>query len=157
MIGGDVERFEVVKVVFDLGAGGNFEAGLSEQLLDAQPHLGDRVQSATRFTATRQRDVDALLRELGCDMSLLELDALFLDERLDLFARAVKTRASFLALIGCELAQFLELFGQPATLAKGADADLFQPAHIGRARNRAESFLPARVEILRVPGSHGRA
>ena len=42
MIGGDVQRLEVVEVVFDLGPGGDFETGLAEQLLDAQPHLGDR-------------------------------------------------------------------------------------------------------------------
>ena len=67
MIGGDVERFEVVEVVFDLGTGGDVEAGLAEQLLDAQPHLGDRMQSATRLAAARQRDVDAFLRELRGD------------------------------------------------------------------------------------------
>ena len=87
------------------GPGGDVEAGLAEQLLDAQPHLGDRVQSTARFAAARQRDVDALLRELRGDVRLLELGALLLDERLDLFANAIEARAGFLALLGGELAR----------------------------------------------------
>ena len=80
MIGGNVQRFEVVEVVFDLGTGGDVEARLAEQLLDAQPHLGDRMQAAARFAAARQRDVDAFLRELRGDVRLLELGALGFDE-----------------------------------------------------------------------------
>ena len=105
MIGGDVERFEVVEVVFDLGPGGDFEARLAEQLLDAQPHLGDRMQATARFAASRQRDVDAFLRELRGNVRLLELGALRLDGGLELFAHAIDARARFLALIGGQLAE----------------------------------------------------
>ena len=136
MIGGDVQRFEVVEVVFDLGPGGDFEARLAEQLLDAQPHLGDGMQAAARFTAARQRDVDALLRELGGDVRLLELGALGFDGRLDFFLHAIDTRAGFLALLGGELAQLLELLGQPAALAQRADA---RPLRARRYRPRSKS------------------
>ena len=75
----------------------------------------------------------------------------------DLFAHAVEPRAGFLALLGRKLAEFLELLGEPAALAERADAHLFERRDIGRARNRAERFRPARVEILRVAFSHGRS
>jgi hypothetical protein len=39
MVRGDVQRREVVEVVFDLGAGGHAEAGFAEQRLDAQPRF----------------------------------------------------------------------------------------------------------------------
>ncbi len=69
------------------------EARLAEQLLDAQPHLGDGMKATARFAATRQRDVDAFLGELGGDPRLLELQALLLDRRLDVLADAVDDRA----------------------------------------------------------------
>ena len=145
MIGGDVERFEVVEVVFDLGPGGDFEAGLPEQLLDAQPHLGDRVQSAARFAAARQRDVDAFLRELRGDARLLELRALRLDRSLEFFAYAIEPRARFLALLGRKLAEILELLGQPAALAQRADAHFFERRHIGALEEMAPSVSARRA------------
>ena len=59
MIRRDVERFEVVEVVFDLGPGGHIEAGAPEQRLDAQARARDGMQRAPLFAAPRQRDVDA--------------------------------------------------------------------------------------------------
>ena len=106
MIVGDVERFEVVEVVFDLGTGLDFEAGLAEHLLDAQPHLRDRMQAAARLAASRQRDVDAFLRELRGDARLLELGALLLDALLDLFADAIEGAPASFARLG-QLAEAL--------------------------------------------------
>ena len=51
MIGGDVERFEVVEVVLDLRTRGHLEAGAPEQGLDAQARPGHRMQ-ATGLLAT---------------------------------------------------------------------------------------------------------
>jgi hypothetical protein len=50
MIGRNVQRFEIVEVVLDLGAFGDLEAGAPEDLLDAQPRLviGCRPPCAAR-------------------------------------------------------------------------------------------------------------
>ena len=53
MIGGNVERLEVVEVVLDLRARGDIEAGTAEQRLDPQTRPGDRVQAAALLAAPR--------------------------------------------------------------------------------------------------------
>src|SRR6185295_17237794 len=83
--------------------------------------------------APRQRDVDLLLGEFPGDLGLFELELFLLDERLDLFAHAIDTRADFLFLLGRELAQLLELLGEPAALAQRADTNFFERRRIGRA------------------------
>src|SRR5262245_39466649 len=103
-----------MEVVLDLGTGGDFETGLAEQLFDTQPHFRDRVQSAATLTATRQGDVNGFLRELLRDRGLFEFGALGLDGRGNLFLDAIDAGADFLALLGGELAQLLELVSEPA-------------------------------------------
>ena len=45
MMAWDVERLEVVIIVFNLGAFGNAVANMGEELLDTFQSTGDRVQS----------------------------------------------------------------------------------------------------------------
>src|SRR5205807_7157524 len=80
MIGRDVERFEVVEVVFDFRAGGDLEAGAAEQRLDTQPRLGDWVQSPVFLSAPRQRDVYATRGKLEVRLGALELRPACLDD-----------------------------------------------------------------------------
>ena len=58
VVGGDVERLEVVEVVLDLGPLGHAESGAAEDRLDPQPRARDRMQPAGRLAAARQGDVD---------------------------------------------------------------------------------------------------
>ena len=44
MVGGNVQRLEIVEVVFDLRALRHIETGTAEQRLDSQPRPRDRVQ-----------------------------------------------------------------------------------------------------------------
>src|SRR5882672_7518933 len=148
MIGGDVERLEVVEVVFDLGAGRHVEARLPEQLLDPQAHLRYRMQSAARFTAARQGDVDAFLRQLGGNVRLFEFEALGFDRRLDLFAHPVEAFAPLLALGLGELPETLELRGQPAALAERAHTRILESGNIRALGDCAERLGPKLVEIL---------
>ena len=65
MVGRDVERFEVVMVVLDLGTFHDVEADGAEEGFDAPAGQGQGVQPARGLTAPRQRHVDALLRQPG--------------------------------------------------------------------------------------------
>jgi len=55
MVDRNVQRLEIVELILDLRAFSDFEAGAAEDLLDAQPGLGDRVQAALRLAAPGQR------------------------------------------------------------------------------------------------------
>src|SRR6266850_7759696 len=72
MTGRDVECFEIMEVVFDLGPGGHIEAGTAKQLLDPQPCLGYRMQATALLAASGQSDIDPARREFALDLGLLE-------------------------------------------------------------------------------------
>ena len=73
MIGRDVQRLEVMKVILDLRPLGDLEARTPENLLDAQTRLRDRVQSAGALAPSGQRDIDGAGREPAVDRGALEL------------------------------------------------------------------------------------
>src|SRR5450830_1678494 len=68
----DVERLEVVIVVFDLRAFGDAVADMGEELLDTLQSPGDRMQTARGLATTRQGYVNGLGGELGRKIGLLE-------------------------------------------------------------------------------------
>jgi hypothetical protein len=57
---GRVQGGEIEKILLDLGAVGDFEADRTEQRFDALQRPRDRMQAATRFAATGQRDIERL-------------------------------------------------------------------------------------------------
>lgn len=65
MVARNVERFEVVVVVFDFRAFGDFVADAAEALLDALQRAGDRMQAAAQLATTGQGDIDALRDQPG--------------------------------------------------------------------------------------------
>jgi len=82
MIGRNIQRFEVVEFVLDLRTLGDLKAGAPEDLLDAQPRLRDRMQTALRLAAPGERDVDRAGRQLLLDQRVRELGAARFDRRL---------------------------------------------------------------------------
>ena len=62
---GDVERFEVVEVVFDLGPFDDLEAEVSKERLDPLQGPGDRMEAPGPRSAPGKGDVDPIASELG--------------------------------------------------------------------------------------------
>ena len=129
MIGGDVERLEVVEVVLDLRTRGDLEAGAPEQRLDAQARPGDRVQAARLLAAPGQRHVDAPGGELALDVGArCELRAPRLDAPpAPRCLRLVDARARRGPLgSATALPERLQLLGERALLAQPAHAHVFE-------------------------------
>ena len=64
MIRGNVQRFEVMPVVFDFRTIGDGETGIAENLFDAPTHASDRMQPAEGLASARQGDVDGFACQL---------------------------------------------------------------------------------------------
>ncbi len=65
MVGGNVERLEVVEVVLDFRPFRELNPALPEDRLDAQARARHGMQAADGLPATGQRDVDRAGRELA--------------------------------------------------------------------------------------------
>ena len=149
MIRGDVQRFEVVPVVFDLRAVGDGEAGVAEDLLDAPAHARDRMQPADRLAAARQRDVDGIARELRRELLRFERGATLI--------RALLTSASFASLIFAPAARRasgsiapsdLQQRGDLAFLAEQANANLFEFLDVAAPRDLRARACDESLKVL---------
>ena len=97
---GDVERGEIVPVVFDLRTGRDGKAQVSENLCQFVHHLADRVDCPARGFKGGQRKVDRLACQLRFKRSRFQ-GRLAGAERLGhAFAQCVDLRSGFLALFG---------------------------------------------------------
>ena len=81
----NIERFEVVVVVFDFRAFGDFIADAAEALLDALQRAGDRMQAAAQLATTGQGDIDALRGQPGGQRGPFQLGLTRVQRILDLF------------------------------------------------------------------------
>ena len=122
----NVERFEVVVVVFDFRAFGDFVADAAEALLDALQRAGDRMQAAAQLATARQGDVDALRGQPGGQRGPFQLGLTRVQRILDLFLGHVDQRADLRPLFGRQVAQGLHHLGQFAFLAEVVNPDLLQ-------------------------------
>ena len=150
MVRRDVERFEVVEVVLDLGPGGHVEARATEQRLDAQPRARHGMQPAALFAPPRQRDVDAPGSEAPARRAR---------------ARAASRRASMATCSACfaslmrwpaagrsrgrQRAERLQLLGERALLAEPAHAHLVERGEVAAAGDLIQRLTHERVDVAR--------
>ena len=57
MVGGNIQRLEIVKIVFDFRAVGHFKAHAVKQLDNALQGKGNRMQAAAALAAAGQGNV----------------------------------------------------------------------------------------------------
>ena len=138
MIGGTVQRFEIVEVVLDLGTELNAKARGAEDRLDAQPRARDRVQRTARRAATGQRDVDAAFGELLLDRGAVEQRTTGLDRLVQADLGLVDASTRGWTFGGTERAETLEQFGEGALLAEHRDTHGLQRGDIGGLLNVVE-------------------
>ncbi|MNF81348.1 hypothetical protein D3C84_636170 [compost metagenome] len=130
VVAGNVERFEVVVVVFDLGAFGDAVANAGEELLDALQGAGNRVQATGGLAAARQGHVDTLGRELGGQCCLLKRLFAGVQGVLNALLGGIDQGADLGTLLCRQVAQGLHHLGQLALLAKVVNANLLQGIHV---------------------------
>src|SRR6516164_5590222 len=90
MLGRNVERSEVVKIVLDMRAFGDAEAHLAEDRHQLVDRLADGMDAAFRLGTHRQGDVDALAGETRGKRRVLKTPCGMADGGLDLVLEAVE-------------------------------------------------------------------
>jgi hypothetical protein len=138
----EVQRGEIQLVGLDVRAFGDGKAHVGEDRGQFVDHLADRVDAAglRRRRPQRQGDVDGLAGKARLQGGLGEHVPARGDGVGDLRLQAVERRSHDLSLLRGHLAERLHLFGDPALLAEGMDADLFQGGFGFRAIDGGEEI-----------------
>ena len=139
VIGGCVERLEVVVVGLDLGTLGDLVAHADEDVLDLAARRSDQVQVAQRERTTRQRDVDAVAFERPDQFVGLELRQPRLERRLEFSLDKVAELADDRSFVGGELGDASQQDGQLGLAAQEAHSDVLERRRIDRAVDRAHA------------------
>ena len=111
-----VERSEVVKVVFDLRTVGDIEAERAKEPFDALQRACERMQRSDAPTASRQRHVERVGRELRGEPRIGERHAARRHSSSRAFVALIRAPAA--ALGRWQLAERLQLCGERAGLAE---------------------------------------
>ncbi|MNG01439.1 hypothetical protein D3C84_844200 [compost metagenome] len=150
VVAGNVERFEVVVVVFDLRAFGDAVADVGEELLDALQGAGDRMQTTGGLATARQGHINALGGQTGAEFGFFEGRLARVEHLGDAFLGVVDQRANFWPLFGRQVAQGLHHLGQFAFLAKELNPDLFQGIDVFSAFHGLQGLGDQRVQVFHV-------
>lgn len=150
MVAGNVERFEVVVVVFDLRAFGDAVADVGEELLDAFQGTGDRMQTTGGLATARQGYINALGSQTGAELGLFKRRLARVEDLGDAFLGVVDQRANLWPLFGRQIAQGLHHLGQFAFLAKEVHPDLFQGIDVFSAFHGLQGLGDQRVQVFHV-------
>jgi hypothetical protein len=148
MIRGDVERLEVVPVVFDLRAVGDCEPGIAEDLLDAPARARDRMQAAKRLATAGQRHIDGIARELRREFLGFERRAPRVERLRERVLRFVDLRAGGATRFRIHRAQRLEQRGDLALLAEQPHADLLEILDARGLGDFAADGVGERLQVL---------
>src|SRR5690606_17571472 len=112
-----IQRSEVVPVGFDFGAVGHIEADGTEDFLHAYPSTHDRMDAAASAPAPGQRDIERFFGQTRIKRGLRDGLPTRGQRGLDTGFGVVDAGARSLALLGRQLAEAFELFGERAGLA----------------------------------------
>ena len=117
---GRIQCCEIVEILFDFRAIGDFETDRGEQGFDALQRARHRVQATTGFGTTRQRNVQCLFSQARLQCSLADIFATLVECILNGGLGDVDRSTGGFLLLGRQLAQALQEFGNLAALAKVA-------------------------------------
>ncbi|MNZ51215.1 hypothetical protein D3C78_690230 [compost metagenome] len=126
VVAGDVERFEVVIVVFDLRAFGDAVANTGEELFDAFQSTGNRMQTTGGLTTARQGHVNGLGGEFGSQIGFFKQCLARIKDLCDTLLGNVDQRTDLRTLFCRQIPQGLHHLSQFTLLAKVVNPDLLQ-------------------------------
>ena len=126
VIGGDVQRFEIMKIVFDFRAFGNREPGTAEDFFDTQSRPSHRMQGTGVRAATGQGDIDGTGRQLRGHGRCLEHGLPCVDRRRQCVLGLVDTGPRLAADIGAQGAERFQLLGDQPLLTQQPHTDLIE-------------------------------
>ena len=105
---GDVQRFEIVKIVLDLGTLGDVETEFAEHRIDAVHRERYRVQAAGRLAPPRQSDIHRFASQLSGDRGIRQRRLARFDLFLHPLLGAVDRLAGRGPLLGRQLAEVFQ-------------------------------------------------
>ena len=149
----EVQRGEVMKVVFHIRAFSHGKAHIGENHRQLFHHLGDRVQRALRLALHRPGDVHAFARQRRVHRGVFEIGLAGFQQRVEAILQAIERRAHHLALFRAHLAQLAHFQGHLALLAQRAHAQGVKRSKVGRRFNISGQARFQRIKIGR--GGHG--
>ena len=132
----EIQRLEVVVVVFDLRTVGHGESNTAEKVLDALDGPRDRVQCAAGTVATWQGHVDRLGSQTLGDCRCLHRLAALTKEALQFLLDRVDLRARRRPLLRRHRRQALEQCRQSPFLAEEIDPQCFKLCNRGSRRKK---------------------
>ena len=121
MVGREIERREIVEIVFDFRTGTDPESRVTEDALDTSHRTRNGMPAANVVTASWQRDVDGVLLEFFLESRSLERLAAVVDATDEILLGFVDRLAGGRAFLGRQLAQGFEANRQLAFLAEVAN------------------------------------
>ena len=127
----EIEQFEIVVVVFNLGAGCDIETQPGENADRPFHGHGDRVQATALFTPPRQRDIHFLFEQLFFECRAFQGLPAGQDGLVHGIPNHVNLLPVRLALLRLHRAQGFQLPGDLAFLAEIADAQIIQLLQVG--------------------------
>ena len=148
VVGGDVERLEVVEVVLDLRAFRDAESRPAEDCLDSQARARHRMKAADRLSAARQRHVDCAAAELTLERDSVELRAPRIEGSRDAVLRLVDRGACALALIGRKASETLQQLRHGALAAENLHAHRIERGKIRARFDVSECARDQRLQVL---------
>src|SRR5450631_3646232 len=136
---GEVERLEVVPVVFDFGTGEHAVAEADEDVFELAPHLRDEMQVAPVVAAPAEREVERWAGR-GAQTLRDECFAALVDRGPDLGLRDAERTTDVLALLRRRRADRLAHLEQLRALAERPTLDLLELVE-RRDRSNRRDFL----------------
>ena len=137
MIGRDVQRREIMKIILNMRTFGDTETQCPENRDDLVDGLADRVNPPRRGPRDRQRHVNPFLRQATVEFSIAQMLRSRFKRGLNLVPNGIDRRPGGPPCIGVKLAQGLQPFGDVALAAKRGNPDLIQDGEgLGRSDAR---------------------
>ena len=113
-----VQRGEVCPVVFDFRTIGHIKTYRAEDFLDTLPRADHGMDAANAAAPPRQRDIDGFSGKTRIELSLGHFSPARVEQRLDRLLDLIDSRAFDALLLGIELCEPFEQFGQRPLLAE---------------------------------------
>ncbi len=156
VLGGDVQRVEIVPVGLDVRAFGDGKAHLGEDRRQLVRDLADRMDRALRRRAGRERDVQPLGAQPLVERRVGQRRLARRDGGVDLVLQRVEGGAGGLALVGRHAAELAHHQRDLALLAQRRDAHRLDRRLVGGVGDLPKVPLPDRLRIVH-PSSRLRA